>query len=496
MMADSFVYSQPFEAGTLGSQCFRIPTLCTLLDGSVMAGTDVRYAHGADSPNNIDIAVAVSANGRTDWQYTVVNHFDDYADDTTDKDSASFIDSAIAQTANGRIFLITDVFPSQGGYLQAKKGTGFARIDGKKRMLLTSGNNGDKLASFGFYIGDFEGDTAPVLGRNDNQKTAYSVDREFRLYKNGSPLCCPQKGTEGVQVQQNVFYSAAELQVYRTVYLWLRTSDDNGKTWSAPTVLSDSLKFDNESFFGICPGRGTVIRHNGKERILFCVYNNRGIITDPISENACAIYSDDNGLTWHRSQKIKVSRVLTKTSESQIVELESNGQKRLRMYARNNSNFIAFSDSTDGGETWTAFRPDMALQGTRNCMVSFISTSRRLDGKQVILCSAGGSVTARADGVLRVGVVGDGFCVRWLPPYHVNNGFFAYSCLTELPDGNFALLYEGMSAALQYMLFSVAADGTIHALDGKDCVFEEKPLSMLQKLRFCVKKLAVSVAAK
>ena len=45
-----------------------------------MAGADIRYAHGSDSPNNIDIAIAVSKDGYTYWEYSMVNHFDDYAD--------------------------------------------------------------------------------------------------------------------------------------------------------------------------------------------------------------------------------------------------------------------------------------------------------------------------------------------------------------------------------------------------------------------------------
>ena len=50
-------YTQPFAEGTLNCERFRIPALYTLADGSVLAGADVRYGHGSDSPNNIDIAL-------------------------------------------------------------------------------------------------------------------------------------------------------------------------------------------------------------------------------------------------------------------------------------------------------------------------------------------------------------------------------------------------------------------------------------------------------
>ena len=149
-MNTKIVYDQPFDHKEYGSERNRIPALYTLNDGSVMAGADIRYAHGSDSPNNIDIAVAISKDGYNDWDYVMVNHFDDYADTVTSTDSASFIDSVIVQSSTGRIFMLADAQPSECGYLQAKTGTGYCEIDGKKYLLLTKGNNGDKLSTFGY----------------------------------------------------------------------------------------------------------------------------------------------------------------------------------------------------------------------------------------------------------------------------------------------------------------------------------------------------------
>ena len=490
------MYIQPFESGTLGSERFRIPALYTLNDGSVLAAADIRYGHGSDSPNNIDIALAHSENGYDGWQYTVVNHFDDYADGMTHKNSASFIDTALAQTESGRIFVLTDVFPYGGGYMQAKKGTGYAQINGKKRLLLTDGDNAAKPESFAYYVGDSEDGRAPVFERRTHKKTAYSVDGMYCLYKDGEPLYCDCRGADGVRVQQKVFYEEAALRMFRTVYLCLRTSDDGGKTWSLPQLLSAELKHENENFFGICPGRGTVVRHNGKERVLFCVYNNHGLITDPTAENACVIYSDDNGDTWHRSSRIKICPGLIKTSESQIIRLRCGEKTILRMYARNNSNYIAYADSTDGGETWTPFRADLALEGTRNCMVSFLDTDRTVNGKQVVLCSAGGDVRARANGVIRVGLTNEDGSMDWMHTYHINDGFYGYSCLTALQDGNFALLYEDEPAHIRYMIFSVSEDGMVSEINGENVSFTPKPLTGAEKTRFAIKKKIVQLFAK
>ncbi len=470
-MNSKIIYEQIFDNKEFQSERNRIPALYTLNDGSVMAGADIRYAHGSDSPNNIDIAVAISKDGYTNWDYVMVNHFDDYADTVTSTDSASFIDSAIAQSSTGRIFMVADAQPTECGYLQCKTGTGYIKICGKKHLLLTSGNNNDKLSTFGYYIRDFDGEFATVFTR-DSKPTDYSVDREFRLYKNNEPLYTEQKGSEGVKVQQNIFYSASDLKCYRTTYLWLRYSDDNGKTWSHPTILSEQVKNEKESFLGVGPGRGAVINHNGKERIVFCVYDNNGLFKDPIFENASAIYTDDNGATWHRSNKIKIKSGIGKTSESQLVKIEGKNYKALRMYARNLSNYIAYSDSTDGGETWTEFRADRSLEGTKNCMVSLMETTKKIDNKQVILCSAGGNLQARADGVLRVGITEDDGTVNWISKYHLTQGFYGYSCLTELSDGNFAVFYEDEAAHLKYTIFSVSDDGIINEINGENLAFK------------------------
>ncbi len=462
-------YDQPFNDGQFGSWQNRIPALYTLNDGTVIAGADMRYGHGADSPNNIDIAVALSKDGYGDWEYVMVNNFDDYSDTLTEKERASFIDSTIVQGSTGRIFMLADAYPYGCGYLQSKTGTGYAEIDGKKRMLLTTGECGDKPASFGYYIGEPEGDFAPVLDRKTKEKTEYSVDEEFRLYKNGEPIYCQQKGSEGVTVQQKVFYAAADLKCYKTTYLWLRYSDDNGRTWSAPKIISPMVKSEKEGFLGVGPGRGTVIEHNGKERILFCVYDNNGLFKDPIFEKASVVYSDDNGGTWHRGGKISVKPGIQKTSEAQLVRIDSGDYKALRIYARNLSNYIAYADSLDGGETWTPFRADKGLLGTKNCMVSLIDTSKVIDGKRVVLCCQGGNVNARADGIIRVGLVGEKGKVDWISKYHLNKDFFGYSCLTELSDGNFAVYGEDKPSHITYTVFSVSEKGEISEINGENC---------------------------
>lgn len=468
-------YDQFLDRGTLGCSEYRIPSLYTLNDGSVIAAADMRYDHGTDSPNNIDIVVALSPDGYTNWEYNVVNHFDDYADGITDASSASFIDTALIQNKDGRIFMIVDAQPAGCGYLKCKQGTGYTTINGKEYMLLTMGSN-TNLSSFEYYIGEFEGNFAPVLNLADGTLTTYSVDKEFDLYQNGKALTMKQHGSDKT-VTQNIFYADAVLRCFSTTYLWLRTSDDGGKTWSAPEIITGQVKNDSEFFLGICPGKGFVTTlEDGTERIIFMVYDN-GILGWNEFENVSTIYSDDGGITWQRGAETICGIQVGKVSESQIVEL-NNGV--LRLYAHNKGNYIAYADSYDNGISWTDFVSDTALKAHANCMCCFVNTSKVINGKPVILGSFASNPNNRANGVIRVGLVNSDNSVSWISTYTLTGPteFFAYSCITELADGNFGILYEDEVSHIEYLVFSIDENGNIAEVNGENPEIDETPAKL------------------
>lgn len=460
-------YTQPFDRGQNGVSEFRIPSLYTLNDGSVLAIADARYKHGSDSPNNIDILAAISADGYNNWEYFTLNHFDDYADGVTDVNSASFIDCATIQSSTGRIFVVTDAQPAGCGYLQCKQGSGFIEVDGAKCMLLTAGNN-ENMDNMEYYIGTDN----VVYTCEGNVPTEYSVDAEYNLYKNGTALTMAQRGSEGVTVNQNVFYADAELKCFKTTYLWMRYSDDNGATWSAPVNLTAQVKTDWEYFLGICPGRGFVTTlPDGTERIIFMVYDNGNIGWNAV-ENVSTIYSDDNGVTWNRGAETTPLMGVGKTSESQIVDL---GNGVLRMFARNSGTHVAYADSTDYGVSWSDFASDSNLVAMGNCMVSFINISKTINGKNVVLGSFPSNPDKRAGGVIKVGLIDGTNPINWISTYKLTkyNDFFAYSCITELSDGSFGILYEDEASHIQYLIFTIDENGNINEVNGNNPDTEE-----------------------
>ncbi len=480
-------YEQPFAPGTENSETFRIPAIITLNDGTVLAAADARYDHVSDAPQNLDTVIAKSADGYTGWKTTVVNHFDDYPDGVATSNSASFIDPVLVQSEKtGRIILLVDAFPSGGGaWTKNNSGTGHIKLsNGELYLALTNTDDNTKsIDEFEYYIGGFNGNMAAVYDRDTMEATEYSVDRELDLYKNGQPLYMKQNGTDK-QVRQNVFYIESELTVYSTMYHWIRYSDDNGETWSSPSIITAQIKRDNEAFLGISPGRGiTTSFSDGSERILFSVYDNSRYDIVGVEE-VSVIFSDDNGVTWTRGNKPDFGDVtgIIKTSESQYVKLPSG---TIRMYTRSFANWIAYTDSKDNGITWSEYKTDLNLEAASDCMISVINyNSKKINGKSVILASYASTLTnQRANGVVRVGLVDHKDNVEWISTYHLNHEFFAYSCMTELSDGNIGILCEEpQNGILTYKVLALDDSGNLTDVSGINPPQEEKEKTFWEKL--------------
>lgn len=457
----AFGVTQPFDKDTLGCERYRIPVIMTLSDGNIFAAADARYDHGQDAPQNLDILTAVSDDMCQSWDYEFAHHFDDCKDGTSSKESASYNDSAAVQSEKtGRIFIATSAFPSGRGCFKSKKGTGFVKDrNGEKHLMLTDKKGSESPEDFKYYVGEFCGAYAKVMGCEKN----YTVDEELNLYLDGEPLFTNQINS-GEKVRQNVFYTSSDLYVFPTCYLVVRHSDDGGRTWSAPQILNPFVKKENESFYGVCPGRGIVTTVGGRERIIFCAYNNVG------TERVSTVYTEDNGETWHRGESMRHERGLRKSSESQIIRMPDGN---LRIFCRNWSKFVGTATSSDGGVTWTKLKADKSLYCTKNCMVSFINTTKYIGGRQVVLGSYACGGDERKNGIIRSGLMDEKGEIDWKHYFRLNDAFFAYSCLCELPDGKIACLFEDEPAHITLRIFEIGEDCSVIPTDG---VYYKEPI--------------------
>ena len=458
-------YAQPFEKGTGSSELFRIPSIITLKSGRLLVAADARYGNGSDSPANIDTVVRYSDNNGQTWSdASLINHFTDVEDSddvTRVTSSASFIDSAAVEDSQGKIYIITDALPAfMGNTYAGKSGSGL--IDG--RLVLCDKTTEDGIESteldkkhYPYYIDESDGGYAPVRAFSDNSiYKNYYVDREFNLFTlDGGkyrPVMIPVIGGDGKitekTTQANVFYALSPVKLYPTFYTWLRISTDGGETWSSPVILNRFI--NSRGFTGVGPGRGFTAEVNGRERVMFTVYDN-----NDRTEYTSVIYTDDSGATWSRTEKCKKVGLAGKSSESQIVELNDG---TLRMFSRNTAKHISFCDSTDGGLTWSRYKLDFSLKYCSNCMVSFINYSGLIDGKKAII-AAYPSAGKRKLGVVRIGLVEENNKIDWEYSYNVTDSIeditYIYSCLTELDDGRIALLYENRAAEITYSVFDI-----------------------------------------
>lgn len=483
--------SQPYAAGRTGSDLFRIPAMIVMNDGGILTSADVRYGAGSDSPADIDTGVCTSYdNGKTWSEISIVNRFCDFEEKNAASavaSSASFIDSALVQSKEGTVFLICDACPAFIGSAAAKdNGSGY--IDGRlvlcDKTTETGAESGElSKEKYPYYIDSFSDGFAAVRRFGSTEVyNGYYVDVEYNLYQLcGSSmervmiarLNCDGEKTDNL-IQANVFYAGSPVKIYPTFYIWLRKSGDNGKTWSRPYILNGQI--GSRGFTGVCPGRGLSFDYDGKERLLFAVYDsNEGY------EKTSMIFSDDNGATWQRGEKIKVKGGARKTSETQTVVLNDG---TLRAFSRNSGRFIGYADSKDGGKTWTRHYQDGSLKYCSNCMVSFINYSGTVDGKKAVIASYPSKAERRL-GVIRVGLVDRFNRITWKYEYKVTGSrdpvTFAYSCLAELPDGSIAALYETGPAEITYKTFSV------DELTSKECrinplaVFFRKVLTVLMR---------------
>lgn len=449
-----------FYAGDeTGSNYFRIPTLLTLSSGTVVATADARYGGTHDAKSNIDIAFAKSKDSGETWSTpTLPLVFDDYAAQEIDwprdsvgknvqiNGSASFIDSVtVEDSTTGRLFLFADAMPAGIGFSNTAAGSGFKTVDGEKYVKLHW--HKDPANTYNYTIRE----DGIIYDDRTGMPTEYSVDGDYDLLKNGEYLTQKQydvhfEGTKlieeknDVDVNMNIFYKDSYFKVLPTNFIVMKYSDNEGETWSDMQILG-RFKEDNQRVPLYGPGVGTQIK-NGEHagRIILTMYNS-------ISAEFGFLYSDDHGANWNYvTTDLGGSGTF---AEAQIVELPDG---TLQTYMRTSVGKIGVITSIDGGTTWTeqefVLGMTAASYGTQ---LSVISTSQLVDGKPAILLSEPAATNGRRGGKIWVGLVNDTgaegydkYDIEWKYCYSIDNDKygFAYSCMSELPDGNIGIYYE------------------------------------------------------
>ncbi len=447
MAAGSSEASKPADGTTQGrpfvsdnpSHWYRIPSMVTLDDGTVVAAADARWDGGMDGGGNDVITARSTDNGDT-WSYTWAGYYGDNGN-VFNKASTSYCDSNIA-TDGKTLYMLSTFFASgvaingTSANAQPSKDTG---LDSQGRLLLAR-NGGD----YDYYVGAVGADGYASIYRTSDSTvvSGYKVNGEFELFKNDAYVGC-------------VWYSNCEFQAKKCQYLFFRTSIDGGITWSAPSLVN--ARKSGEKFLGAGPGRA-IVTDDGTICMPVYVYGDNTWGSGDASQATSFIYSKDQGKTWSRTANFTSTGWGGSgwSSEAQLVDL---GNGVVRCFYRNGKKKIRYCDATwnGSGYQWGDV-VDTGIDIWGNCQLSAVMYPYLIDGKRAILVSSPSSTEGRKTGAIFTLLLNDDNTVSTeyaKKTITAEGATFAYSCLTVLKDGRVADLYETDACDFTYKVYDI-----------------------------------------
>ena len=214
---------------------------------------------------------------------------------------------------------------------------------------------------------------------------------------------------------------------------YISRSYDNGQTWTEPQDITDFIFGDNcivpeqrtwrASFFGSGNGLRT-----STGRIMFVAAIRE--TTAQVLYNH-AVYSDDNGQTWHVS-----GRASTSGDEAKVTELVDG---RILMSIRHAGNRW-YNISEDGGETWqptTSTWYDITAPACNGDMIRYTSENQGYDKNRLLHSVPFGSNREKVTVYVSYDEGETWPVSKCIVPYSS-----AYSSLCILPDGTIGLYVE------------------------------------------------------
>lgn len=418
------------DGTTTSSQSYRIPSMVTLADGTIVAAADIRWNTTFDG-GGLDTLVARSTDGGANWSYTVANYLGDNGNVYNGSHSTAFLDPSLVVAADGKtVYMLVDLYPygvalNGSGHTNPSNDVGF---DSEGNLLLKK----DGEDGYNYYLKN-----GMIHTSNHEEVKGYTVDPYFNIV-----------GEDGTD--SNLFFEKSPFKVVRTGYLYLTSSADGGASWSAPTLLNN-IKTNSEQACLVAPG-SSITTSDGT--MTFPVYSFHGDNKpEGNTQRLSFLYSTD-GVDWKRTEELNAATAGTKdenwASEAAVVELQDG---TLRFFIRNGSQHLQYVDYTMGSGWGTVVTMDN-VQTNSNTQISAITYSRTVNGEQVILVSCptgpdrGGSYESgagyRLNGSIFVFTVDSTGKMELANTIEVtkNNNQFMYSCLTERADGSVAILYE------------------------------------------------------
>lgn len=205
-------------------------------------------------------------------------------------------------------------------------------------------------------------------------------------------------------------------------------SDDDGITWSAPENVTPQVVAEGRYITGFGPGSGIQMRHpNYKGRL---IVPSRQYNPETGSSETRTIYSDNGGLTW------LLGEASTPTGELQMAEMPD-GTLTVNIRAKAGRR-VGYS--YNGGVTWGAVSQDPTLVAPDNgCQGSVMGNEQAL----FFTSPKGGPRSSGRDDRYDLAIwrsLTNG--KTWGQQFSLYENAAGYSCISMLPDGRIAIVFE------------------------------------------------------
>ncbi len=379
----------PFIAESAHNSYFASPALLTRGDGALLAAADALWDES--KKNGADTVTSISSDGGAVWKWHYANYLGDNGDANNDN-STKFCDPALAIRDN-TVYMLVTLYPglkidttNSSNSETYTAGSGF---DADGRLLLTDADGTE------YYLSD-----GKIYDANNAAVEGYTVDENFDLYQNGTHV-------------SNLFFTTSPYRVTKTAFLYLTTSADGGKSWSAPTLLN--VKENNETECAPASGRGVVMKD--------------GSIVFPVvfGGKLGFVHIDTTGKTTRVDSTIEAS-------SAAVVKIGDT----LRFFYNNGANmYYADCVGSDFGEP-----VDTGVVCTGTSRISAVPYTQQVNGKDALCVSHNGQITAFS--------VDENNKLTQLHTCTVTGGTFNDSCLTTMADGRMALLYESAEGTITF----------------------------------------------
>lgn len=240
-----------------------------------------------------------------------------------------------------------------------------------------------------------------------------------------------------------LLYTINRLQESKDRHIFMRTSVDDGVTWTPEVEITDQiLDPDTQQTYVTCPVHGLVKQYEPhKGRIVFAARVNA--LTGWTTKHAAhVIYSDDNGLTWHQGGYMDHPY----GSECTVTEL-CNGDLLLNTRDGDDNDYYRYQAySKDGGETFEPTERTDLVEPRTGCLGSILTygPNPANNDESIVLFSNPSSTTNRKNGSIKVSYDSG---KTWTKMYRYTSesgtaSYSAYSDLVLLDDDTIGVFYE------------------------------------------------------